>query len=429
MSAPADAIVIGAGIGGIAAAACLERKGVHVVLLEAAEAGSGVREFWPVLEALDPALVKTLKLSRRGFKFIQRDLPTLALRQDGRHLLLPRDPHKAARAIVACSPADARAYERRQAEIFALARRLRPWWWETAEAPAGLPERYKAASAQALLAALFESDAVRTTLGFDVPEPFAPGSALALLWRAGQEMCGLQGARALPQGGVPALADAMMASIRELGVSFRSKARVRQVLVAGDEAAGVVLDSGEKIFSRAVVSCLSRRDTLLRLLPTASAGIAQTLRLLSSAPRRSETVAVLTLNGEPGLGGRSSGGAVRHVIAEGEPALEGVASDAPSPGQHRFIVKAKGTPTADAIVAQLERFAPQFRSRVLDIALTTRTLCPPKLLASAQERIATPIRNLFLCGRDAEPVDALSGRAGRLAAEMVSAALQRKARP
>jgi len=425
MSAPVDAVVIGAGIGGLAAAAWLKRAGANVVLLEAEETGGGARGAWPVLDALDPVLVKSLKLTRRGLKFAQRDLPALFLRRDGRHLLLPRDAHRAARAIASHSPSDARDHERRQAEIFALARKLRPWWWETADKPDGLPLRFETVSAHAFLASRFESEAVRASLGFDVPEADQPGSALAIIWHAAQEMCGLQGARAVPQGGVSALADALMAAARDEAVAFRSRARVNSLLLSGDEAVGVVLASGEQIFTRTVISSLSRRETLFRLLPTASAGIAETLRLLSMPPGESETLLTMTLNGDPGLS-RPGDGAVRYVIAEGAAPLEAVCVEAGAPGQHRLVVRARGTPTTEAILAQIERFAAQFRNRVIGTERHTRTRCRPKLLDCARTRVATPIRNLFLCGRDAEPMDSPSGRAGRLAAAMATAELARK---
>jgi phytoene dehydrogenase-like protein len=47
-----------------------------------------------------------------------------------------------------------------------------------------------------------------------------------------------------------------------------------------------------------------------------------------------------------------------------------------------------------------------------------------RLVASYEARIRTPIAGLYLCGRAAEPVDALSGRAGRIAAGLVFMSLR-----
>jgi len=40
------------------------------------------------------------------------------------------------------------------------------------------------------------------------------------------------------------------------------------------------------------------------------------------------------------------------------------------------------------------------------------------MLAPWRARVGTPIRGLYLCGRDAEPVPAAGGRAGRIAASI-----------
>jgi phytoene dehydrogenase-like protein len=424
----ADAIVIGGGLGGLAAAATLRQTGANVVLLEAGEALGGACRKAMALHALDPRLVKELALTRRGLKFAQRDLSLVALRQDGRHLVLSRDPHEAARAIAAHSPADATAYKHHHSEVFALARALRPWWWDGAAAPEHIPATLKAMSAHAYLGGRFETEALKAALAFDVTEPLAPGSALALVWRASQEMCGLQGAVAMPDGGGAALADALIAAATEMGVEFRTKARVKALVLDGNVVVGVELESGERVFARSVLSSLSRRATLLELVPTASAGFAETQRLMRAAPAGQETFVTLTLNAAPALGGVSLPPAPRFVIAEGELALEAVAASA-SPGQHTLWVRAKGTPTLDAVTQQLERFAPLLRGRIVASDIVTRDVPRNQLLDPASARVATPIEGLFLCGGDAEPVEALSGRAGRLAAGSAMAYTARRKTP
>lgn len=422
---PHDAIVIGGGIGGLVASAYLRQTGANVVLLEADETLGGACRRALALYALDPRVVKELALTRRGLKFTQRDLPLVALRQDGRHLVLARDPHEASRAVTAHSPADAAAYKQYHSEVFALARALRPWWWDGTAVPERIPARFKAMSAQAYLADHFETEALKSALAFDVTEPLAPGSALALVWRAAQEMCGLQGAVAMPDGGGTALADTLIAEVHEMGVEFRTKARVNALVLDGGAVAGATLDSGETIFAPAVLSSLSRRATLLDLAPAASAGFAETRRLTRTAPVDHETFVTLTLNAAPMLGGTSLPQAARFVIAEGEPVLEAIAA-AGSPGQHTLWVRAKGRPTLDAVIAQLERFAPLLRGRIVGSDILTRDLPRSRLVEPAQARIATPIEGLFLCGGDAEPVEALSGRAGRLAAEQATAYTARR---
>lgn len=420
MSARFDAIVIGGGIGGLVASVYLKRAGLNVLLLEASDVlGRDCRNA-QLVYALDRRVVKDLGLSGRGLKLAVRDMPLIGLRQDGRHLVLARDPHAAARAIAAHSSADAQAYKYFHTELFALARAMRPWWWEAAPEPQPddrrLLAKLAAASANSWLGGWFESEALKATLAFDAPEPDAPGSALALVWRAAQETGGLQGAVALAQGGGVALAEQLIAAVQDEGVEIRTKARVAKLVLADNAAAGVELESGEKVFARAILSSLTRRKTLLTLAPTASAGIAETLRLTRVAPRAQDTHFVFTLNAAPGFAQQGA----RLVVTEGEPALEALVAASASPGQHLLAVRVRGTPSADQVIASLERYTPHLRGRIVGTESRTRDVLAPHLMDSAAARIATPIAGLYLCGGDAEPTDAVSGRAGRLAAEIVA---------
>jgi phytoene dehydrogenase-like protein len=78
------------------------------------------------------------------------------------------------------------------------------------------------------------------------------------------------------------------------------------------------------------------------------------------------------------------------------------------------------------VLATLDRFSPGLVPKVIEIHhLTPNELggdelvaTPSRMLASWRSRISTPIPGLFLCGADSEPVTSLSGRGGRLAAEL-----------
>jgi hypothetical protein len=53
-----------------------------------------------------------------------------------------------------------------------------------------------------------------------------------------------------------------------------------------------------------------------------------------------------------------------------------------------------------------------------------------RLVSTAQDRIRTSVPGFYLCGRDAEPVTCISGRAARQAADLAIAALRsRSAHP
>ena len=210
MSERAAAIVIGAGVGGLVGRGFLARGGLHTLLLEA---GKAPREPDEALIALDPRMVAELRLPSLGLAFTARDLP-LAVAGD-MPLLLGRDLYAASSALAKFSDADALAWPTYRRRLTAEARRLRRWWWTAPDD--GTPDAAWSAGARrsfhrlcfsgadAYLGARFETPSLLAALlwdagagGFAVSEP---GSALALVWRAAQEMAGLQEAAAIAQPG------------------------------------------------------------------------------------------------------------------------------------------------------------------------------------------------------------------------------------
>jgi len=466
-----DAIVIGGSIGGLVAALYLRRAGRSVLLLEAQDTlGGACRPVPPsagaaTLFAVDPRMIDELDLLNRGLTFAVRAVPLAIPWSNGKALLVGRDPHQAAQAIAVYSISDAQNYKRYRRELFALARSLRPWWWEDAPGPIAprnahaLLERLEVTSAAAYLNGWFESDALKTALAFDAVAPYEPGSALALVWRAAQEMCGLQGAVAIPKGGPAAFADILIALAKASGVDIRTGARVMRLILDGDAVQGVELESGAKVLSRCVLSTLSRRATLLNLAPTASAGLAETQRLMGSAPSTGEAYITLVLDEAPDLSGMPAN--ARAVIAErldcwldadssarqgqfpDELMMEVVIPTAMDPelappGQHVLSVTVCGLPVApeerwpllsarlaERVVSTLERRKRNLRAHLTGIyfglpneSRRDSDFSVSRILSSYPARITTPLNGLFLCGSAAEPMDAVSGRAGRLAAGM-----------
>ena len=289
MSERAAAIVIGAGIGGLAAAAYLARGGLHTLLLEARQAP---REPAEALVALDPRMVAELRLPFRGLSFTASDLP-LAVGGE-MPLLLGRDLHAASCALAKLSDADALAWPLHRRVLMAEARRLRRWWWT---APNGsVPDaawgagarrgflRLCLSGADAYLSARFETPSLLAALlwdagagGFAVSEP---GSALALVWRAAQEMAGLQGAAAVARPGT------LVSSLTHaLGMAqLRPHARVTGIVTKAGGVAGVRLADGSEIEADHIVSTLSRVRTLTMAgLPQSTPAIAEAKILLRLA--------------------------------------------------------------------------------------------------------------------------------------------------
>jgi phytoene dehydrogenase-like protein len=85
------------------------------------------------------------------------------------------------------------------------------------------------------------------------------------------------------------------------------------------------------------------------------------------------------------------------------------------------------------VTAMVERLAPGFAETVTHSDVVEpadgEPFSPRRLLAPAAERIETPVAGLFLCGIDAEPAHATSGRAARLAAARALAQFRKAAAP
>ncbi|MEJ0026634.1 MAG: NAD(P)/FAD-dependent oxidoreductase [Rhizomicrobium sp.] len=456
MSEEFDALVVGGGVEGLIAVSLLAKAGLRAQLLERSailygHAGAAT------LSALDPLVVRELRLARHGLKFAMRDLSLTALRQGGANAVIGRDRHATARSLAALSPADALAYAGFRRDLFALARALRPSWWEdrpVADTLAGLKprpralfERLSVSSACAFVAAAFESDALRGALVFAAADcgaaPPEAGSALALLWAASQEMSGLQGAVAIPEGGVVGLLRALSEAAQASGAAIRTGAAVARLTVAGGAATGVELATGEIVTAPLVLSALSRRRTLLDLLPSGEVGLGAARAL--GRPTEAFGAATLVFALSPGFDTGLAAG-TRMVIAERletyetalaairlglvprEPVLELVMF----PAGRTLTVRAwPVAPSYDrnalvrTVTAMIERHAAGFAQAITN----TDVLEPPdgepfavaRLFAGAAERIETPVRGLLLCGIDAEPAHALSGRAARQAAGMAVA--------
>jgi len=460
MSESFDALVVGGGVEGLVAVSLLAKAGLRAQLLERSAILFG-HAGTATLNALDPVIVKELRLARHGLKFAVRDLSLTALRHGGVTAVVGRDRHATARSLAALSQPDALAYAGFRRELFALARALRLCWWDgrpMAEALVRLKPRQRAlfsrlsmTSAASFLAAAFESDALRAALAFTAADcgaaPTEAGSALALLWAASQEMSGLQGAVAIPQGGVVGLLRALSEAAQKSGAALRTGATVSRLTVTGGAVTGVELSTGETVAAPLVLTALTRRRTLIDMLPAGEIGLGAARAMARPVEGAATLVFQLPAAFDAGLAA-----ATRIVIAERletyevalaalrlgqmprEPVLELVMSALDGP--RTLTVRAwPVAPSYDrnalvrTVTAMIERHATGFTQAITN----TDVLEPPdgepfsvaRLLAGAAARIETKVGGLFLCGIDAEPVHALSGRAARQAAALAIARYRR----
>jgi phytoene dehydrogenase-like protein len=427
-----DAIVIGADVSGLAAAACLAKAGKRVLLLEREAAPA--EPIGPVY-ALDPVLVSELKLAKKGLRFVQRDLALAFAAPE--LFVLGRDGHDAALALAALGTNDARAWAPFRRELYGLARELRAWWWHASGqgAAASVLDRAKTKAkfarlrvtgADAFLASHFESEALIAALlfdasagGFHVSEP---GSALGLVWRAAQEMAGLEGAAAMPAPG-----SLIWSLVKAVGnADFRCCAGVAAILTRDGRVTGVRLKSGEELKAGLVLSSLDRPATMaLTGVPRLQLPRIGEARLLISLKHPIAFAPLRLIHAErPGIFADAHEAARLGRLAPELP-MEFTAM-APD----RIAVTVRPVPAtlsredrvqlAARAVRTLARRAPGAASLIGDLRF--QVSAPERaslhhLLAPVPARIQTNIAGLYLCGAAAEPVASLSGRAARIAAE------------
>lgn len=302
-----DAIVVGAGHNGLICAAYLAKAGRKVLVLERRHQVGGAtttEEIHPgfkfsccsyVVSLLRPQIIRDLDLPRYGYEILPLD-STFTPFPDGRYLLRDSDPERTRRAIAAFSPRDAEIYKRFGQEMAELGRLVKPLIDEPAPDPLSRNPRellrigrlakhvrgqgdkwllgnvkMMTMSAVDFLSEWFEceqliapmsvSGIIGTFLGVR-----SPGTAYVLLHHYMGEIDGSYRAWGLPKGGTGAIANAIASSARALGVEIRTEAGVSQLLMKNGKAEGVVLENGDEIRSKVVVSGVDPHRTFLKLV-------------------------------------------------------------------------------------------------------------------------------------------------------------------
>lgn len=302
-----DCIVIGGGHNGLVCAAYLAKAGRSVLLLEAASGVGGAavtHEFTPgyrvsscahVLHQMSAQLIDELALESHGLRFAATQMQTTAVSPAGAWVGFgPAGLVDTTRL----SPRDVDGYPRlmerlgRYAELLAgvfeqepprlgttdwsdRVALLRLGWKVRRLGRRDMREmlRIGAMNVYDLLQEHFDSPLLQGALGLDAVlgtnfGPRSPGTVLTWLYRlAAQHRAGARG-MAQPVGGMGAVSDALARAATAAGATVRTNAAVARVLVEDDRACGVLLESGERIAARTVISNADPQRTLLQLLGT-----------------------------------------------------------------------------------------------------------------------------------------------------------------
>jgi phytoene dehydrogenase-like protein len=306
---PWDAIVVGAGHNGLTAAAYLAKSGLSTLVLERRPIVGGAcvtEEIAPgcrasttsyIASMLRPEVIRDLGLAAEGLRMVPCDPLLLVPFADGTAAAWWSDRARTVEELARLSEADARTFVRVDDELKRLARYLQPFFLEPppdvgARGVAGLFEalrvgkRFRGISGGEIgrmvafltgslgdfLDRNYQSEKIKTLfLANNVygkhGGPYSPGTALGLLFHllSGGEH-ELQGFYGHVIGGMGAITQAMASAARRLGAEIRTGESVARIAVRDGRARGVVLDDGEEISARVVVSNADPKRTFLGLI-------------------------------------------------------------------------------------------------------------------------------------------------------------------
>jgi phytoene dehydrogenase-like protein len=309
MAATYDAIVIGGGHNGLVAAAYLARSGAKTVVLEGRHKTGGAATTespWPeapefqvtrlsyVMSLLPPTIIKDLELARHGYKIYPMGPYYQAFPEGGSIKLYADDANRNHESVSQWSKKDADAMPKWDAWLAGLADVLGPLLLTVPPAigsrkPRDLAATLKLAwrhrgldvrtiadvtrlmtmSIADLLDDWFESPQVKGALAVNGvigtwAGPYEPGTAYVMAHHSiGDVGDGHLGNWGFQEGGMGAVSSAIESAAREHGAEVRLNAPVARVLVEGGKAAGVVLENGDEIRAKVVVSTLHPRTAFL----------------------------------------------------------------------------------------------------------------------------------------------------------------------
>ena len=324
-----DAIVIGGGVHGLAAAALLQKRRQRVLLLESAselggmyrsmDLGSGYRTggMFPIVDQIDPLLISQLALAKHGLKMIDQPYSVGHLTGKGPAITLSSNLE----ASAALSAVDRDGLLR----MHGFLGRIRDLFYKVITGPqinlidmsaTNLWEMMPTAFGLRMLGTRDMFDVIRTlpmcladfmseyltneplkaflshqALAGTYLGPWSPGSTTNFIL---QHIA--RGSRV--EGGGPALVNALTNAAQSFGVQMRCNAKVARITTENGQCSGVTLEGGETISASRIVSTIDSTQTLLKMLPARSLSTKTLARLRNFRSRGTSAVAHFGLKGD-----------------------------------------------------------------------------------------------------------------------------------
>ena len=302
MSNVYDAIIIGGGHNGLTCATYLAQSGKTVLVLEASEHLGGAATTRPfangfssscahILHLLNPDVIKDLKLKHHGFKLAAKNISTVALAENGNHLVI--NGNRLDGPISVEDQQEFRIFNKRMhkfANILGYMFKKRPprlgtkdftdnWTMARAAMKVRLMGRadmqdfirIAAINIYDVLEEHFENELLKGALSFDAVlgthmGPRSPNSVFTYLYRLSGNVAGKQAALAIPRGGMGSVTQALAESAASAGVEIRRNAAVKRIQLENGKVTGVLLEDGENIDSQTVASSTDPKRTMLELV-------------------------------------------------------------------------------------------------------------------------------------------------------------------
>ncbi len=290
-----DAVIIGGGHNGLVCAYYLAAAGLKVKIFERRDVVGGAavtEEFYPsfrnsvasyTVSLLNPKVIHDMKLHDFGLQIIERKVNNLWPHEGGKFLAFPVCSEQLATEIAKFSQHDAKALPRYFRDIGLVADLIRSFLLQTPpNAGGGIADIWQAMklgskfrklsvddsqlvldmftkSVCDFLGMYFENDYVKGAFAFDgVVGNYAStetlGTAYVLLHHAFGEVNGKKGVWGHAVGGMGAITEAMAKAAETKGAIIETNAPVEKVVVEQGVSKGVILESGERIDARRVIS-------------------------------------------------------------------------------------------------------------------------------------------------------------------------------